>query len=71
VVIKGTVIQYEVWHWEPLTILLCVVEPGTGLQVDVNDQIEDQLEKPQRLLDVFSRINEADNLGEPQHSEEL
>ena len=70
-VVEGPNVHDEIGDGEPLTVLLGVEEPRAGLNVDVDYQIEDQLEQPQWELHVLRCIQEANDLGEAQHPEEL
>jgi hypothetical protein len=47
-IIEGPYVHDEVGDWKPLSILLSVEEPGARLNVNIDDQIENQLEQPQR-----------------------
>ena len=42
-VVEGPQIHNQIRHWIPHPILLCVVEPGASLPVNVDDEVEDEL----------------------------
>lgn len=65
VLIEGVYVLDQIGQREPHLVLLSIEEPGARLPMQVDDQVEDQLEKPKRELDALGRIQEADNLGEP------
>lgn len=71
VVVEGSYVHDEVGDGEPLTVLFGVEEPCASLNVDVDYQIEDQLEKPKRELHMLRCIQEANDLSEAQHPKEL
>ena len=71
VLIEGVYVLDQIGQREPHLVLLGVEEPGTRLPMQVDEQVEDQLEKPQRELNALRRIQEADNLGEPEDSNNL
>ena len=66
-IIEGSYVHDEVRDGEPLTVLFGVEKPCACLNVDIDYQIEDQLEQPQRKLYMLRCIQEANDLGEAQH----
>jgi hypothetical protein len=46
----------QIWDRKPHSVETGVVEPGTGLHMDINHKIEDQLEELKGKLDAISRI---------------
>ena len=66
-IIECSYVHDEVGDGEPLTVLFGVEKPCACLNVDVDYQIEDQLEQPQRKLYMLRCIQEANDLGEAQH----
>ena len=70
-VVEGPYVHDEVGDGEPLTVLFGVEEPCACLNVNVDYQIEDQLEQPQRELYVLRCIQEAYDVGEAQQPKEL
>lgn len=71
VVVEGVHALDELGDREPHAVLLGIEEPGTGLPVEVDDEVEDELEEPQGELDAIRRIQKADDLGETEYSIDL
>ena len=44
--VKGVYILDQVCQGEPHFVLLSIVEPGAGLPMKVNNQVEDKLKEP-------------------------
>ena len=66
-IIEGSYVHDEVGDGKPLSVLFGVKEPSAGLNVNIDYQIEDQLEEPQRMLNMLRCIQKAYDLGEAQH----
>ena len=62
--IEGVDVLDQVGQGEPHLVLLGVEEPGASLPMQIDDQVEDQLEQPQRELDTLCSVQEANYLGE-------
>jgi hypothetical protein len=70
-IIKSNVLPDNVCEWKPHSIPFCVVEPGTGLPMNIYHKIKDKLEESQWQLYIFGSIKERYNLSEAKYSNNL